>query len=69
VFTVRWKDDRGKAHKQKCDLRERVKRGFKGEVVFVYGTNGKFTVEIVESPQRYPIPQRPQPGASKPPPP
>src|SRR5690242_4693474 len=35
-FTVRWKDARGQVHEQKFDLRERVKRNFKGEIVFVY---------------------------------
>jgi hypothetical protein len=61
VFIVRWKDAQGKAQEQKFDLRERVKRSFKGEIVFVYKANKVFAVEIVNPPERYPIPpQRPQ---------
>jgi hypothetical protein len=60
VFMVRWKDARGNAHEQKFDLRERVKRSFTGEIVFVYRADKTFTVEIVHPPMRYPIPpQRP----------
>ncbi|MCX6934318.1 MAG: hypothetical protein NTZ29_16810 [Verrucomicrobia bacterium] len=61
VFIVRWKDAQGQAHEQKFDLRERVKRSFKGEIVFVYKAEKAFAVEIVNPPDRYPIPpQRPQ---------
>jgi hypothetical protein len=56
VFTVRWKDAAGRAHEQRCDLRERVKRNFKGEIVFVYKADKAFHVEIVHPPARYPIP-------------
>jgi hypothetical protein len=62
VFIVRWKDAQGQAHERMFDLRERVKRSFKGEIVFVYGTDKTFAVEIVHPPERYPIPpQRPKP--------
>jgi hypothetical protein len=65
VFTVRWKDTQGKAHEQKFDLRERLKRNFKGEIVFVYQAHKTFTFEIVEPPARYPIPvQKPNPDKS-----
>ncbi|MBX3737160.1 MAG: hypothetical protein KF715_10750 [Candidatus Didemnitutus sp.] len=61
VFTVRWKDAQEQAHEQKFDLRQRVKRNFKGEIVFVYGADKAFKVEVVNPPERYPIPpQRPQ---------
>jgi hypothetical protein len=61
VFIVRWKDAQGRAHEQKFDLRERVKRSFNGEIVFVYKADKVFAVEIVNPPDRYPIPhQRPQ---------
>jgi len=56
VFILRWKDDQGKAHEQKFDLRDRVKRNFKGEIVFVYKADKTFTVEVVSPPERYPIP-------------
>lgn len=56
VFIVRWKDAQGKAQEQKFDLRERVKRSFKGEIVFVYKADRAFAVEIVNPPERYPIP-------------
>jgi hypothetical protein len=60
VFTVRRKDARGQAHEQKFDLRKRVKRNFKGEIVFVYQADKTFKVEVVNPPERYPIPhQRP----------
>jgi hypothetical protein len=61
LFIVRWKDAQGKAQEQKFDLRERVKRSFKGEIVFVYREDKAFAVEIVNPPGRYPIPpQRPR---------
>jgi hypothetical protein len=61
VFTVRWKDAQGQKQEQKFDLRERVKRNFKGEIVFVYKADKTLKVEIVNPPERYPIPpQRPQ---------
>ncbi len=64
-FIVRWKDAQGKAHEQKFDLRERVKRNFKGEIVFVYQADKTFKVEIVNPPERYPIPpQRPRNASS-----
>jgi hypothetical protein len=56
VFTVRWKDAQGNPHEQKFDLRKRVKRSFKGEIVFVYQADKTFKVEIVHPPERYPIP-------------
>jgi hypothetical protein len=60
VFIVRWKDAQGQAHEQKFDLRERVKRNFKGEIAFVYQADRTLKVEIVHPPERYPIPpQRP----------
>lgn len=61
VFTVKWKDDRKQPQEQKFDLRGRVKRGFKGEIVFVYGADRKFTVEVVNPPNRYPIPPQKSP--------
>jgi hypothetical protein len=61
LFIVRWKDAQGKAQEQKFDLRGRVKHSFKGEIVFVYQSDKTFAVEIVNPPERYPIPrQRPQ---------
>lgn len=61
VFTVRWKDAQGQTREQKFDLRKRVKRSFKGEIVFVYQADKTFKVEVVHPPERYPIPpQRPQ---------
>ena len=61
VFIVRWKDAQRQAHEQKFDLRKRVNRSFKGEIVFVYKADKAFAVEIVNPPDRYPIPpQRPQ---------
>ncbi len=61
VFIVRWKDAQGKAHERKFDLRQRVQRSFRGEIVFVYRTDETFSAEIVHPPERYPIPpQRPQ---------
>lgn len=62
VFIVRWRDYQGDKHEQKFDLRERVKRSFKGEIVFVYGQSNTFAVQIVDPPSRYPIP----PQRSKP---
>lgn len=60
VFTVRWRDAQGQAQEQRYDLRERVNRNFKGEIVFVYRADKTLSVEIVQPPQRYPIPpQRP----------
>jgi hypothetical protein len=60
-FIVRWKDAEGRVHEQRFDLRERVKRGFKGEIVFVYKADKAFHVEIVHPPARYPIPpQKPR---------
>ncbi len=60
VFTVRWKDGKGHEHQQIFDLRERVKRTFKGEIVFIHGVDKKFTVETFASQRQYPIPpQRP----------
>lgn len=60
VFIVRWKDAQGKAHEQRFDLRERVKRSFKGEIVFVYQADKTFKAEVVNPPERYLIPpQRP----------
>jgi hypothetical protein len=57
---VRWKDAQDQAHEQKFDLRKRVKRNFKGEIVFVYQADKTLKVEIVNPPDRYPIPpQRP----------
>jgi hypothetical protein len=56
VFIVRWKDAQGQAHEQKFDLRKRVKRNFKGEIVFVYQADKTFKVEVVNPPERYPIP-------------
>lgn len=64
VFIVRWKDAQGQAHEQKFDLRERVKRSFKGEIVFVYQADKTFKVEVVNPPERYPIPPQRQPNAS-----
>lgn len=62
VFTVHWKDQQRVSHEQKFDLRKRVKPSFEGEIVFVYGANKTFAVEIVDPPNRYPIPpQRPKP--------
>ena len=58
VFTVRWKDAGGKSHEQKFDLRKRVERSFQGEVVFVYDAERSFRAEIVNPPQRYPIPDQ-----------
>jgi hypothetical protein len=59
-FTVSWKDAQGQAHEQKFDLRKRVKRNFKGEIVFVYKADKIFGVEIVNPPDRYPIPHQRQ---------
>lgn len=61
IFIVRWKDAHGAAHEQKFDLRKKVKRSFKGEIVFVYQADRTFNVEVVNPPDRYPIPpQRPR---------
>ena len=61
VFIVRWKDAQGQTHERNVDLRNRVKRSFKGEIVFVYSRDQTFTVEVVDPPERYPIPpQRPK---------
>jgi len=62
LFVVRWRDAQGLAHEQKLDLRKRVKSSFKGELVFVYRVDGKFTVEIVNAPDRYPIPKQRNPN-------
>jgi hypothetical protein len=59
VFTLQWKDDQKNQREQRFDLRERVKPSFKGEIVFVLGLSGDFTVEVVEAPHQYPIPRRP----------
>jgi hypothetical protein len=56
IFTLRWKDGQGRDHEQKFDLRKRVERSFKGEIVFVYKPDKTFTVEIVQPPARYAIP-------------
>lgn len=61
IFTVRWTDEKKATHEQKFDLREKVKRGFKGEIVFVYGADRKFSVEICAEQRQYPIPQKPKP--------
>jgi hypothetical protein len=53
-FIVRWRDAQGLAHEQKFDLRKRVKRSFKGEIVFVYQADKTFKVEVVNPPERYP---------------
>lgn len=67
VFTVRWKNAQGQAQEQKFDLRQRMKRSFKGEIVFVYQADETFKVEIVHPPERYPIPpQRPPTRAAHP---
>jgi hypothetical protein len=58
VFTVRWKGAQGQMQEQKFDLRERVQRSFKGEIVFVYQADNTFKVEIVHPPERYPIPSQ-----------
>jgi hypothetical protein len=55
-FTVRWKDARGHPHEQKFDLRERVKRGFEGDLAFVYRVDQTLAVEVVHPPARFPIP-------------
>lgn len=60
VFTVRWKDSEKREREQKFDLRERVKRGFKGEIVFIYGKSSTLTVEVFQSQREYPIPPRPK---------
>lgn len=59
VFTVRWTDEQQREHEQKFDLRNAVKRHFKGEIVFVYGPDNKLAVEIWDPPHQYPIPPRP----------
>jgi hypothetical protein len=61
LFTVTWQDDKKQPHEQKFDLRGRVKRGFKGDVVFVYRADRKFTVEVVYAPKRYPVPPQKSP--------
>ena len=60
VFTVRWKDEQNEEHEQKLDLRKRVKRGFKGEIVFIHGADKRFTFEVYESQRQYQIPSRPK---------
>ncbi|MEY4940287.1 MAG: hypothetical protein RIQ93_2022 [Verrucomicrobiota bacterium] len=60
VFTVRWKDSEKREREEKFDLRERVKSSFKGEIVFVYGSDNKLAVQIWDSPKQYPIPPRPK---------
>jgi hypothetical protein len=60
VFTVRWKDEQQREQEQKFDLRERVKRSFKGEIVLVYGADSKLIVEIWDPPKQYPLPPRPK---------
>jgi hypothetical protein len=58
VFIVRWKDAQGKAQERSFDLRERLKRNFAGEIVFVYRADKSFAVEVVDPPARYPIPRQ-----------
>jgi len=58
-FTVTWKDSQQRVHTQKIDVRSRVRSNFKGELVFVFGADRKFTVEIYESHREYPMPRRP----------
>ncbi len=58
VFVLRWKDSQGAQHEERFDLRSRVKSSFKGEIVFVFGPTRNFDVEVVERPNRYPIPRQ-----------
>jgi hypothetical protein len=58
VFIVRWKNSNGQRHEEKFDLRSRVKSSFSGEIVFVFGPERKFAVEVVDPPARYPIPRQ-----------
>ena len=58
IFILIWKDSNGVRHEDRFDLRSRVKSSFKGEIVFVFGQTSKFDVEIVERPNRYPIPRQ-----------
>ncbi len=53
VFGLRWKDAQGRTQEQKFDLRERVKRRFKGEIVFVHGPDMKFSVLIFKKQDEY----------------
>jgi hypothetical protein len=61
IFTVRWKDPARRQHEQKLDLRERMKSNFSGEIVFIYGTDGQFTVEVFDQQRAYPMPPLPKP--------
>ena len=61
IFTVRWTDEKKATHEQKFDLREKVKRSFKGEIVFIFDAERKFSVEICAEHGQYPIPQKPKP--------
>jgi hypothetical protein len=60
VFTVRWKDGQKREREQTFDLRQQVKRDFKGEIVFIYGKDNNLTVEVFELQRQYPIPPRPK---------
>lgn len=52
-FVLRWKDLQGQAHEQKFDLRQRVKRRFNGEIVFVYQSDMTFIVKIFKIQDEY----------------
>ena len=59
TFTLTWIDDAGQKQSQRLDSRSLVTSSFQGELVFIYGSSGRFTLEA--HPLRgYPIPdQRP----------
>lgn len=56
VFTVRWLDAGNEARQQEFDLTKQIKTSFRGEIVFVFGEDKTFSVEIMNPPKRYPIP-------------
>ena len=60
VFTVRWVNALKQQQKQVFDLRARVDRSFRGEIVFVHGADKKFAVDIVAAPNQYPVPVTPK---------
>jgi hypothetical protein len=59
-FILRWLDASQKVHEQRVDLRSRIRNNFKGELVFIYGPDGKVSVESNEHQGRYRISPNPQ---------
>lgn len=59
IFIYSWRDDNGAQYTEEVDLRKRVSRHFRGEMVFIVDSENRLTVEIYKREGDFRRPQRP----------